>query len=101
MKHCQRAKLGGPTIRLVKHDERGNFPSTLYRIANNLLQRGHGEDLVYSRYYGARKGNPMMGGFTQVMWGAYFNIKGEDAQQGDSPLTGGNQLLTNQLNWPS
>ena len=40
MKHCQRAKHGTPTITLVKHVERDNFPMTLYRTAKNLLQRG-------------------------------------------------------------
>ena len=88
MKHCQRAKLGMPTRRLVKHVERlvkhveklvthverlvkhverlvehverlvkhversvrhverGNFSMILHRTAKNLLQRGHGKDLV-------------------------------------------------------
>ena len=32
-------KNGAPTIRLVKHVKRGNFPMVLYGIANNLLQR--------------------------------------------------------------
>ena len=45
MKHCQRAKHGVPTIKLVKHVERDNFPMILYRIANNFL-RGHGKNLV-------------------------------------------------------
>ena len=39
-------KNGAPTIRLVKYVERGNFPMILYRIAKNLLRRGHGTDLV-------------------------------------------------------
>ena len=42
----QRAKNGVPTIRLVKHFERGNFSMILYRIAKNLLQTGHRKDLV-------------------------------------------------------
>ena len=42
----QRAKNGVPTIRLVKHVERGNFSMILYRIAKNLLQTGHRKDLV-------------------------------------------------------
>ena len=46
MKHCQRAKHEVPTIRLVKHVERGNFPMMLYGIANNLLGRRHDNDLV-------------------------------------------------------
>ena len=74
MKHCQRAKLGVPTRRLVKHVERlvkhveklvrhverlvkhverlvkhverGNFSMILHRTAKNLLRRGHGKDLV-------------------------------------------------------
>ena len=37
---------GMPTIRSVKHVERGNFPMILYRIAKNLSRRGHGTDLV-------------------------------------------------------
>ena len=37
--------MGVPTIRLVKLNG-GNFPMILYRIANNLLWRGHGTDLV-------------------------------------------------------
>ena len=44
--HYQRAKHGEPTSRLVKHVDRGNFPMILYRIAKNLLRRGHGKDLV-------------------------------------------------------
>ena len=39
-------KNGAPPIRLVKYVERGNFPVILYRIAKNLLQRGHGTDFV-------------------------------------------------------
>ena len=39
-------KKGAPTIRLVKHVERGNFSMILYRIAKILLQRGHSTDLV-------------------------------------------------------
>ena len=35
-----------PTIRLVNYIERGNFLMILYRIAQNLLRRGHGTDLV-------------------------------------------------------
>ena len=42
----QRAKHGVPIIRLVKHVERDNFSMILYRIAKNLLQRGHRKDLV-------------------------------------------------------
>ena len=42
----QRAKNGVPIIRLVKHVERDNFSMILYRIAKNLLQRGHRKDLV-------------------------------------------------------
>ena len=34
------------TIRLVKHAKRGNFPMVLSRILKNLLQRGHGANLV-------------------------------------------------------
>ena len=34
-------KNGEPTIRLTKHVERGNIPMILYRIAKNLLWRGH------------------------------------------------------------
>ena len=33
-----------PTIRLVKHVERGSFVVILYRIAKNLLRRGHGKN---------------------------------------------------------
>ena len=39
MKHCQRTKHRVPTVRSVKHVERGNFPMILYRIAKNLLRR--------------------------------------------------------------
>ena len=39
-------KNGVPTMRLVKHVERGKFPMILYRIGNNFFQRGHGTDLV-------------------------------------------------------
>ena len=39
-------KKGALTIRLVKHNKRGNFWRILYRIAKNLLWRGHGPDLV-------------------------------------------------------
>ena len=46
MNQYQRAKHGEPTLRLVKHVDRGNFPLILYRIAKNLLPRGHGKDLV-------------------------------------------------------
>ena len=46
MKHWQRARRGVPTIRLVKHVERGNFGMILYRIAKKLLHRGHGKDLM-------------------------------------------------------
>ena len=46
MKHYQRAKHGEPTLRLVKHVDRGNLPLALYRIARNLLRRRHGKDLV-------------------------------------------------------
>ena len=46
MKHCERAKHGVPTIRLVKQVERSNFPMILYRIPENLLRRRHGKDLV-------------------------------------------------------
>ena len=35
-----------PTIRSVKHVERGNFPMILKRIVKNLLWRGHDTDLV-------------------------------------------------------
>ena len=46
MKHCQRVKHEVPTIRLVKHVQRGNFPMMLYGIAKTLLGRRHGKDLV-------------------------------------------------------
>ena len=46
MKRYQRAKHVEPTIRLVKHVERGNFPVILQKIAKNLLRRGHGKDMV-------------------------------------------------------
>ena len=35
-----------PTIKLVKHVERGNFPMILYRVEKNLLWRGHSTDLM-------------------------------------------------------
>ena len=53
MKHCQRAKHGTPTITLVKHVERDNFPMTLYRTAKNLLQRGKFGATQSTTYYGA------------------------------------------------
>ena len=64
MKHCQRAKHGVPAIRLVKHVERGNFPMILYRIAKNLLRRGHGQDLVQLSplHTMGQKGEPIDGG---------------------------------------
>ena len=40
-----------PTIRLVKHVQRGNFPMILYKILKNLLRRGHGIDLVQRTCY--------------------------------------------------
>ena len=63
MKHSQRAKHGVSTIRLVKHVERANFPMILYRIAKNLLRRGHGKDLVQPsppHTMGAGRGKPLM-----------------------------------------
>ena len=39
-------KNEAPTIKLVKHVERGNFPMILYRVAKNLLCRGHSTDLM-------------------------------------------------------
>ena len=43
------------TIKLVKHNKRGNFPKILYRIAKKLLQRGHGTDLVQHTHISTRK----------------------------------------------
>ena len=60
MKHCQRAKHGTPTITLVKHVERDNFPMTLYRTAKNLLKRG--KIWCNSVYY--------------ILWGILKNIGG-------------------------
>ena len=73
----QRAKNGVPTIRLVKHVERSNFSMILYRIAKNLLQTGHRKEFGTahpSAYYGAGRRNSLMEGFTQMVWGVYFNI---------------------------
>ena len=39
-------KKGAPTVRLLKHNKKGNFPRIVYRIAKNLRRRGHGTDLV-------------------------------------------------------
>ena len=39
-------KKGAPAARLVKHNKRGNFSRTVYRIAKNLRWKGHGTDLV-------------------------------------------------------
>ena len=39
-------KKGAPTIRSVKHVEKGNFSMILYRIAKILLWRVYGTDLV-------------------------------------------------------
>ena len=74
MKHCQRAKYGAPTIRLVKHSERGNFPMIWYRIA----RRGQGKDLVKPTplHMGQERETHWWVGFTQVVCGAYFNIQG-------------------------
>ena len=70
MKHCQRAKHGTPTITLVKHVERDNFPMTLYRTAKNLLQRGKiWCNSVYYILWG-RNGIHLGGG------GAYLKIEG-------------------------
>ena len=65
MKHFQRAKHGVPTIRSVKHVERGKFTMILYRIAKTLLRRGHGKDLVQVSLLHAmgRKGKPTDEGF--------------------------------------
>ena len=47
MKHCKRGKHGNtykngaPITILVKHVKRGNFPMILYRVAKNLMWRGH------------------------------------------------------------
>ena len=41
-------------------------------------------------YYGTERGNPLMGGYTQVVWGAYFNIC--RWRGGGCPVHGGNQL---------
>ena len=68
----------------------------LYRIAKNLLRRQHGEGLVQpinSTILWDRKGKPTDGGYTQVVWGAYFNTcrwRG----RGGCPVHG-----RNQLNW--
>ena len=35
-----------PIIKLVKHVQKGNFRMILYRIAKNMLQRGHSTNLV-------------------------------------------------------
>ena len=39
-------KKGAPTITQVKYNNRENFLRILYRIAKNLLWRGHGTNLV-------------------------------------------------------
>ena len=39
-------KKGALTVKLVKHNKIGNLLIILYRIAKNLLRRGHGTDLV-------------------------------------------------------
>ena len=39
-------KKGALTVKLVKHNKIGNLLIILYRIAKNLLPRGHGTDLV-------------------------------------------------------
>ena len=41
-----KSKTWMSAIRLVKHIEIGNFPVILYRIAKNLMRRGHGKDLL-------------------------------------------------------
>ena len=46
MKHWKRAKHRVPPTTLLKHVKQGNFAMILYRIAKNLLWRGHDKDLV-------------------------------------------------------
>ena len=44
-----------PIIKLVKHVQKGNFRMILYRIAKNMLQRGHSTNLVQLTHIHAHK----------------------------------------------